>query len=1390
MQGNPGWGVVVGTNQRVTNSVLSTYYNHQLVDVLTRQHTVSAIETLPLHRLPPTINDFAKRSLKGRSLRADDVFRIQKASLSSKDRAVEVKGKKQLAGSTRVRQVQDGFHTLLCEPFLETGIHYLEVLFVRKGADAKFENYIGIVDEKVEAKHLKGKTVAQVGWAIGMDGAKHRQGARVSYMGKNFDVNDLVQVEVDMTNKSIRFAYNSQWYSMAYDQINVKKARFAITMRYPGTTIEVRCKSSFGFGIDTLNFKDYSLNKLALEKKSSSMSIARVLPQLQEGRQEFEVRVGQLSELGEARSEEGKLRHIGIIKPNVTNFTNSTVGSVGWALLSNGRVMNHGVVKKYTDPLKAGDVVTAHIDTEAGTLSFSINGGPNLGDAFKNIPSVFYAAISLSTIGDRMELLHVTLPKPKLAAVGQGSGGGDTEQELRLLSDIPDGLGMEAAVERELRNPGKFVPINLEKAAKKISSAFFDVKGNMLKKTQSRRYTAVLEEPLYFGKRYWTLRMSNIENPGTTSQNYIGIVDADARALNVNSSLGSCGWAITCVGDKIVKVAKDKQMGAYALNTSFGPNDLVQVAVDMEKREMSFCINGRDLGVAFTDLPERIFPAFSMDAPNWSMEVVKQGKDFLLDSLRRGKVSLFNGGRTALIASDQWQTVHGDKEFIPNSGAYTWEFKLHDFDLERSESLVVGIVPANQSYLQLDPIALNLQGYGLVLNTARKQRVRFKGVAQPYGEKKGISGFVPGDTVGVCWDSKQGTMEFFKNGVSLGVAFSELDTTIRYRPAVSAVGRARFTLTAPIPLNITWKSDSFGDNFMLDKQSMKLVKTSPGRATAVAEAELTRGVHNWRIMYEAPPTSPAMNNFVGVIDTKKAATAKVVGEKYLGLIGYAVSTAGFRYNNGKSTQYMGTQRAGDVIDVHLDMDSRTMRFSLNGVDCGPAFTDLPESVRPAISMQFAETSCHVLSNLDAKTEQKNQAKSIEEEIDTIMFEQKGDLKEAEVVEPLRWSQTRKHNRITLEMGDSYAKMESNNSSCSTVLTDEVFTTGIHKFDIKVTAGQATAKRNFMLGIVPEDHNLNVSGNDYVGNSRMKGYGIYLSTSSWNCYHKDNPKSLNDPNCKGNQFESATIGVVLNMDERKVTFFRDGCEGTPINKAFYENIQGGPGFRACLSLFGGEGSITRVDGKMSGPEQFNPEAKGPQIALTDENSSVSSMSMSHSWNTVYGSKLARQGLHIWKIRVDRYLAMAQGNNWWCIVGVASSIHNTMSYLSNHGSGFGYILQGMRTDGNSAVKYGKPVKAGDEIVVVLDLSKGTLRFKLNGESLGTSHSNIPKGSYRLAVSLGHRDTQLTLLGHLADSSVTGEFFDPIKHGAGVMISESGNSATFGGSVWSTAQGSTVC
>jgi len=62
-----------------------------------------------------------------------------------------------------------------------------------------------------------------------------------------------------------------------------------------------------------------------------------------------------------------------------------------------------------------------------------------------------------------------------------------------------------------------------------------------------------------------------------------------------------------------------------------------------------------------------------------------------------------------------------------------------------------------------------------------------------------------------------------------------------------------------------------------------------------------------------------------------------------------------KYNSGSMTNYGRTCQQGDVVGVKLDLDKKTLEFSINGTSQGVAFTDVSGPVRPAVSLYGTNT---------------------------------------------------------------------------------------------------------------------------------------------------------------------------------------------------------------------------------------------------------------------------------------------------------------------------------------------------------------------------------------------------------------------------------------------------
>jgi hypothetical protein len=91
-------------------------------------------------------------------------------------------------------------------------------------------------------------------------------------------------------------------------------------------------------------------------------------------------------------------------------------------------------------------------------------------------------------------------------------------------------------------------------------------------------------------------------------------------------------------------------------------------------------------------------------------------------------------------------------------------------------------------------------------------------------------------------------------------------------------------------------------------------------------------------------------------------TAENLKTKGLWKIGYTYWSNGVKYAfDGDTESYGASYDTGDVIEVTIDMDARTLSFAKNGESQGVAYENLPEEgVYPAIYIYRADDSVEIL----------------------------------------------------------------------------------------------------------------------------------------------------------------------------------------------------------------------------------------------------------------------------------------------------------------------------------------------------------------------------------------------------------------------------------------------
>ena len=163
-----------------------------------------------------------------------------------------------------------------------------------------------------------------------------------------------------------------------------------------------------------------------------------------------------------------------------------------------------------------------------------------------------------------------------------------------------------------------------------------------------------------------------------------------------------------------------------------------------------------------------------------------------LNPLGPGDLTLSNGNLTYTRGSTDWEAVLGTQSMTAGNN---WYFEVF-FDIAESSGngaiLEVGIAletfSAHNNYLGTDSNSWTYQN-----NNGSNGQKGHNNSFSTYGLS-----LITGDTLGVSLDlspgGSNGVITFYKNGVSMGYAYNNLDCTINYFPAFSAYASGKGTV--------------------------------------------------------------------------------------------------------------------------------------------------------------------------------------------------------------------------------------------------------------------------------------------------------------------------------------------------------------------------------------------------------------------------------------------------------------------------------------------------------------------------------------------------------------------------------------------------------------------
>ena len=117
----------------------------------------------------------------------------------------------------------------------------------------------------------------------------------------------------------------------------------------------------------------------------------------------------------------------------------------------------------------------------------------------------------------------------------------------------------------------------------------------------------------------WKIKLKKFKITDNTVNTFIGV---GPNNLDNKKHFYNYCWSLSCGEDKIWNKTKQIKYNNYPGNLNEG--DIIEVTVDMNRRTLSFKINGIDYGIACDDIPidEQLYPIVLINDMNQMVEIV------------------------------------------------------------------------------------------------------------------------------------------------------------------------------------------------------------------------------------------------------------------------------------------------------------------------------------------------------------------------------------------------------------------------------------------------------------------------------------------------------------------------------------------------------------------------------------------------------------------------------------------------------------------------------------------------------------------------------------------------------------------------------------------------
>jgi len=324
-------------------------------------------------------------------------------------------------------------------------------------------------------------------------------------------------------------------------------------------------------------------------------------------------------------------------------------------------------------------------------------------------------------------------------------------------------------------------------------------------------------------------------------------------------------------------------------------------------------------------------------------------------------MAVMNNGTIASRSSeaeDKWAMVRSKQSFEAGQGRVGVKVKLvTDAKTTNTWRLIIGVLPASHDCKGPKQWVGAAGSWGYIAGTGGKCHNQTKSL--DYGES-----FTQGDIIGIVLDFGKKTIEFFKNGVSQGIAFDDLAGPVHIGASMTGVGSMLSIASwADLP---TWDPACKSPFMLIEEKSGNARNTGCNdKWQSIRSARaFSQGSQAFEVTMVQAPTTP--NNWQIIIGVVPEVFDCKGPKQWVGALkswGYIAGTGGKCHNAPSSEAYGEKFGEGDRIRVQLDFDKGTIEFFKNDVSQGIAFTNLTGPVYAAVSMT-AKDAAAALKALD------------------------------------------------------------------------------------------------------------------------------------------------------------------------------------------------------------------------------------------------------------------------------------------------------------------------------------------------------------------------------------------------------------------------------------------